>query len=802
MPGVAIKLKKDKEITIAVGKSRFEKKWQTKTLNWGQFLTKLQKPRKTPETYSAFMKLSKAKQDALKDVGGFVGGAVKDGRRSAGNIAWRSLITLDADYASADFWDLAQLAIGYCACAVYTTRKHSPENPRYRLLIPLARFVTPDEYQAVARSVAYDIGIEQFDDTTYEPGRLMYWPSISSDGVYFFDYNDGDCLEPDDYLNRYPDWTDQSLWPESSRAVKARQKLAEKAEDPLSKKGLIGAFCRTYGIAEAIEKFLPGVYTACAVEGRYTYTEGSSSAGAVVYDDKFLYSHHATDPIGGLLVNAFDLVRLHKFGGLDDPARNTPVNKLPSYLAMEELIRSDEATKITIGLEKQKEAEEEFNILEDEDKDSEKWRGRMDINSKGNYLTTANNVILILCHDKKLADKIALDDFAHRAAIKGDLPWRKYTRGGYLDDKDIDCLNNYLEKVYGLKGPQTVKSALSEVLLKNAYHPVRDYLNGLSWDGISRVETLLIDYLGAEDCAYTRAVTRKMLIAAVARVMKPGIKFDTMLVMTGRQGQGKSLLVSRLGKDWSSDSLNTVQGKEAYEQLQGSWLIEVGELSATRRADVNAVKHFLSKQVDRFRAAYGRTVEDYPRQCVFFGSTNTDFFLRDATGNRRFWPVETDDTRRAKNVFNDLIETEVDQIWAEAVELYKAGESLVLPPELEQVALQKQESHMEESEKFGMVQSYLDTLLPDDWDLRDLNGRRAFFIDDGFPDESVGVRQRTKVCTLEIWAELFGGNPKDLNMMISRELRDIMNRMPGWKASKGGLRFGCIYGTQRGYIRE
>lgn len=343
-----LEFKHDERLTIAVGRSRMDKKWKNKEITWSDLVRRLRETRRTSETITEYKKLSKTEQSQIKDVGGFVGGTLKSGRRTVESVASRQLLTLDADFAQPDFWDLVLFTLESPAAAIYSTHKHTADKPRLRLVLPLSRPVSPDEYQAIARRVAADIDIEQFDDTTYQPHRMMFWPSTPVDGEYLFSYNDDAFLDADAYLARYEDWRDQSQWPESSRVHAEIRQSAAKQEDPTTKKGIVGAFCRTYTVPEAIDKFLPGVYEMCASDDRYTYTAGTSAAGAVIYEDgKFLFSHHSTDPCCGKLVNAFDLVRIHKFRDRDDDARpDTPPGRLPSYQAMQELAASDERVKV------------------------------------------------------------------------------------------------------------------------------------------------------------------------------------------------------------------------------------------------------------------------------------------------------------------------------------------------------------------------------------------------------------------------------------------------------------------------
>ncbi len=221
----------------------------------------------------------------------------------------------------------------------------------------------------------------------------------------------------------------------------------------------------------------------------------------------------------------------------------------------------------------------------------------------GGYESTAKNVKLVLENDPGLKGSAAIDDFAHRIVVLRDLPWRPRERSTAWMDSDDSSLRNYLEEIYGIRGKSTIEDALSEVTTRHAFNPLKDYLLGVTWDGIPRLDTVFIDYLGAEDTEFNRAITRKTLAAAVGRALEPGIKFDTVLTLIGKQGQGKSSLVRKLAHGWHSESLVTVQGKDAMEHIQGFWLIELGELAAIRKADFELVKQFISKQEDSFRAA-------------------------------------------------------------------------------------------------------------------------------------------------------------------------------------------------------
>ena len=787
----------DKALDVALGNSRKTKTWKNQTVQWSELLDRLKTTTKTPETVAEYKAMGRNQQSDIKDVGGFVGGYCNNGSRS--DIRFRSILCLDADFADADLWPDWELLYGRAA-AVYSTHKHTPEKPRLRLVVPLSRNVDADEYQAIGRRVAHTLGIDKFDDTSYQPQRLMYWPSTSQDGEYFFQYTDAPLLDPDEVLATYHNWRDVSSWPTSSREADLPKRVTSKQKDPLEKGGIVGAFCRAYfPIDEAIAAFVPA-YQPCDEPNRYTYTEGSTAAGVVIYEDgRFSYSFHGTDPASGQTVNAWDLVRLHLFNDLDVCiGPDTSPTLRPSYKAMVDLATNDKRVTAQIVADRSAEALADFDNVpeEEEPQESENWREKLKVTDKGAIAQTIENAVTILRHDPKLKDCLALNEMEHNIVARRSLPWRKVRGTSQWVDADDAALRYYLERVYGIASKDRIFDAVNVVAQECSFHPVRDYLDGCTWDGVPRVETLLIDYLGAEDNAYTRAVTRKALVAAVARIYRPGCKFDYMLTIRGQQGLGKSALIAKLGGKWFSDSFTTLQGKDAYEQVQGVWIMEVGELAGMRKAEAETIKLYISKQVDRFRPAYGRRLQEFPRQCIFIGTTNETQFLRDTTGNRRFWVVDTPN-KPAKDMWEELTPEMVKQIWAEAAEIYRAGEELFLPRNLEAVAREVQEAYEEENPRAGIIADYLDRLLPPGWEDMDLYARRAFL-----EGTAEGVTPRQTVCILEIWAEALNGNPDKLDRYAIKEIRDIMTGMKDWKRANNQRLTIKPYGRQRYYERS
>lgn len=792
------RLRYDGLVNIATGSSRKSASWKNEEVLWSSFAERLGTVTRTQETLAEYKAMSKPRRDEVKDVGGFVGGTLKGGRRKAEAILQRRLLTLDLDHLTAQDapWETVELVLG-CAAVLYSTHSSTPKAPRLRLVMPLARPVDPDEYTAIARRVAGDIGIDLCDDTTYEPHRLMYWPSASRDAEYCYRVADGPWLDPDEQLSRYHDWRDPSEWPMSSRKQDIIQRLAKKQGDPTEKKNVVGAFCRVYSVEDAIEAFLPEVYVKCG-EDRYTYVGGSTSGGLVIYENgKFAYSHHGTDPISGKLCNAFDLVRLHMFGDLDDDiAPGTPVGRLPSYAAMSDIAINDRDVRQNLAMERMRELSDKWD---DVSEDQTEWLHELSVSAKGTIEATIDNARIVLLHDPELKGNFFYDEFKERPVVCGDLPWEALERriSDCWSDSDDAGLRLHLEKHYGIENTAKIRDAVELAMLSYKRHPVREYLRSLTWDGVLRADTLFIDYLGAADNEYTREVTRKSLIGAVARIMSPGCKHDHTLVLVGPQGCRKSTTLAKLGKQWFSDSLYTVTGKDAYEQLQGYWIIEMGEMAATKKAELEQLKQFMSKQTDSYRAAYARRTQEHPRQCAFFGTTNDDEFLRDSTGGRRFWPVTV--TAIGRERADVLTEEVIDQIWAESVVRYDAGEVWYLSERVEALARQVQEAHMEMNGKQGLIEKFLETPLPKNWETMDLD-KRMLFWGGGFGETEKGTEERSRVCAIEIWQELFRGDPKAFTPLQAREINSMLRRVPGWKSRSS---MNCsIYGRQRGFVKE
>lgn len=776
------------ELDISFGKHRADTNWKPEYLTWDEFVDKLRKVRRTKETMAQYDKMHNVGRGKVKDGPAFVGGFIRGGRRKKENTETRSLITLDADFADEDFMFAVDLVLGGTAYAIYSTHSHRPDKPKYRLIIPSDRAMSPDEYAAVSRKIAEQVGMEYFDKTTFDVHRLMYLPSCSKDAEPVFIENEGVPVHVDGVLAEYENWLDVMAWPRHPAETKAIQSAAKKAQDPREKFGTIGLFCRAFTIEEGIETFLSDIYSLGSMPNRYTYAHGTSANGLEVYPDQDLaYSHQDSDPVAdGRTYNLFDLVRVHKFGGLDEQVKEfTPDAKKPSHMAMEQWASQRPEVKKLAMAEKQAEFSEFADSFDDEDPEDDEWETKLEVHHKTSEpLPTAGNVELFLTHGI-WHNVLAYDAFGNTEVIRKQLPWRDLERPGRsyepwlaADDKR---LQHWFAKVHGINSAKTIQNAFTEVVHRNTFHPIKTYVESTIWDGVERAERIFHTYLGAADTHYVRQATRKMLLAAVTRLFHPGCKFDQMLVLVGPQGAGKSSLLAKLGREWFSDSLRTFENKEAGEHLQSGWIFEIGELSAMKKSEVEEVKAFLSKTEDRYRVAYDRQVSEFPRKCVFFGTTNTREFLRDTSGNRRFWPVEVMPERAEKSHWEHLNDGEVSQIWAEVLTWFKAGESLELDHKAREAAEQQQAAHMESDPREGLIQEWLEEEETDEL------------------DRPTG-QLRERVCAAQIWRECFGNYKGKIRPWEAKEICDILRQIPGWVERKGKARVPG-YGVQRVFER-
>ncbi len=784
---------------ICYGNNRQSKKWTNVYITWEDFLERISNTVRTSETVEQYINLPKGKRDNIKDIGGFVAGHLKEAQRLKNNVMCRSMITLDMDEATPEFLEKGVHNYKF-TWAVYSTHKHKPDAPRLRFIIPLSRDLTPEEYAAVSRMLAKEIGMEMMDKSTFEVNRMMYWPSTSINGEYVFLHNEGELLNPDEILKKYDDWHNVSTWPMHPDEIKVLKNHGKKKADPLELDGVVGAFCRSYTMTETIQKFLSDVYAPTGNEDRYDYIPADSSAGVVIFEDKFLYSHHATDPASNKELNAFEAVMYHKFSDLDEKAQ---------FKAMCKFAKEDERVRIELANQKIEQAKKEFENdgsapvidITDSSEEDDSWKGKLTFNKMSEVENTLQNIILILENDP-LFNFFAHNDLARMTQLIKKAPWKRPTTSKFWVDHDMSQLCYLLEKFYGKFTDNNVLKAFDKVSVDRHFHPIRDYLNNLpEWDGECRVENLFIKYMNAEDTEYIRTVTRKSFVAMVARMLNPGVKFDAIPVLDGAQGIGKSTIIRDLiGEDYYSDSLSLtdMSDKTGAEKLQGFWCVEIGELAGMKKADIEKVKAFITSQIDNYRPSYGRTVESHPRQAVIIATVNGENgYLRDVTGNRRFWIIKLGQTeKKRKWKFDQHFK---DQFWAEAKHYYDQGEKLYLENDMQIEAENEQRKAMEQDPRLGLVNNYLNVLLPTNWDKMSPYERRNFLQGDELSPK--GTVKRMTVSRMEIYSECFGNDSSKMTTKDSFEISSMLMQLPEWIDSKRQKRI-PNYGKQRIFVRS
>jgi putative DNA primase/helicase len=717
---------------ISVGTSVNCTKWENITTTWEEFTKRFEIPVKTQETVEAYHKMIKVQKDRIKDIGGYVGGYLNKGSRKINHVRDRTLISLDLDSPVMGIIP----HIKYRGL-LHTTHSHTIEEPRYRIIIPLKEKLSSEEYTFIARYIAKEIGVfdEYADKTTYQANRLMFWPSCPSDGEYIVKTFKGVEVDGRAILDKNPNWVKEVFSEIPQKDMESIGKLIKKKQmDPTQKKGVIGAFCKAYPIIDCIENFLSDKYLETDVPDRYTWSEGSTHGGVLIFEGLYTYSFHDTDPTSMRLCNAYDLVRLTKFKGDEKTALTfcAAQDGVGAFLAEEEF-------------------GEEFEV----------WQKQLEYTKNGDAKATMSNLELILANTYDLS----FNDFKKQPMLNG-LPYK---------NKDDSKIMSFVESKYGIYNESKIKRAVEVVSTNNTFHPIRDYLDKLVWDGVPRIDNLLIDYFHANDNPFTKESIRLTLLAGVMRIYEPGCEAQHILILRGKTGIGKSSFFRNLcpKPEYFSDSLtlyDTRDSKTGGEHLLGNWIIELPEMAGMKKGDVESIKSFITRQVDKFRPAFGRVLEDYPRECLFFGSTN-DAYLQDLTGNRRYWTI------MCEGRFQDTLNR--DQIWAEAKHLYEQisvksiqekQRLLQLSPEALKISLMNENENLETDDRTNFILQFIERKIPENWYDKTTYDRIQYLTDELSPVEGKGLVNRSWITTSEIWCELYQNRKSDLKRSASNEI--------------------------------
>ena len=416
----------------------------------------------------------------------------------------------------------------------------------------------------------------------------------------------------------------------------------------------------------------------------------------------------------------------------------------------------------------------------------EEWKSKLALTRSKSIAPKLNNLMVIMLNDPLLSGLIRLNEFAQRLEFAKGPPWDNGGLSGVNDD-DVMKLRVYLAEVYDVEfSKDNLYNMIVKIASDEKYHPIKQMIEGVKWDGTPRAEQIFIDYMGAEDNAYTRAVAKTWLTGAVRRIYQPGCKFELVPVLQGKQGRGKSTLAKALGGEWFTDGLKDMKSKDARDFLRGAWIIELSELSAMRKTEIEEIKQFISTTVDRYRPAYGRLTLEFPRTAVFIATTNDNGYLKDLTGSRRFAPILIDEANRSKDVFN-IDPATIQQVWAEAYVWHKKHQRLYLSKEIEKIADEYREQAQDESPMKAMILEYLNVKLPTNWDEYSTMRRRDYIANVmGNSQTNGGQILRDRITTREVLSELF---KRDYNDELRgdgevKKIAMILNNLDGWKQAR------------------
>lgn len=768
--------------TVTTAPKRESLHWSEETVTWGDLRTWMRTPAKVKACGSYVMGTFNLSDEQHKNAQGDPYLCRNKRHRTKRAARDRSALTLDVDHAEQGF--LAQLVdtLGLAAL-VHTTYSHTAEQPRYRIILPLDRLVTPEEYAYAANVMMDQLGAAQFDQGSNQAERYMFRPAHSPDQPYDWREITGPVARVDDLLSQW----DPDL---SSLPV---PRVGKNKRDPFEIEGPVGAFNRAYDDWDKLIQEYELPYENCGAD-RYKLVGATAAAGMGPAGPGFVYSHHANDPAYGVMCSAFDLTRLHLHGELDEGVKaGTPINRMPSYKAMLETATKDvNVVRILVGAD----FEQDLQDIADNDGSTmttTAWKTDLALDSRTGVMQDVIRNWDLITKNDPVFQGLYFNELSMAIETDRDLPWRKLEQGQEtFGNRDRSALYLYLERVYQVRAARGyIDDLINEVACKRWVNPARDYLTGLKWDGVPRVERALP---GAADTPFNRLVARKVLTAAAARMLDPGCKWDHMLILQGDEGLGKTHWIERMAKGWDA-ALGKIGDKDTLLLLQRSWIVISDEGHSLKKADFDAQKEFLTRTADVFRMPFERETQAHPRHCVIWGSINDDVFLQRQQGNRRFLIVKCE----RKVDFDALTDDYIDQVWAEAVHLYRAGEKLYLIGDESELAADARESFTEEDSLAGLIQHYVETKVPKDWAHRSTESRTLWLMNSADDLGEPGTEPITEVCSVQLWVEALGRRRGEARRVDLLEINRALKSLPGWELI--GDKWVPQYGTQKVYRR-
>jgi predicted P-loop ATPase len=772
----------DPSYPAAFGSGKNTAHWKPATVTWSEIIGWMQDPKDSKDVggyvFADLVSRRKIHASTGKECSG---GYHRDNK----SIETRSaLIVLDVDAADPGFEVVVEMLLAGHAYVLHTTYSSTPDDPRYRLIVQADREMTVVEYGQAAESLAQRLPGATVDRRSFAAAQFMYFPAEQRPGWFEYWVGAGEPLEVDDLLATL-EFVDAEDVPAPGRNKR----------NPFEIDGPVGAFNRVYADWDLLFETFDLPYES-VTEGRWRLKGSSHDGGLTLFSDGLVQSFHANDPAFGTQ-NAFDLVRLHRYLELDEAAKpGTPVNRLPSHLAMVDEAMADEGVVRELFNDAAAAFADSPDAGDSDDPDDDSWKLNLNWNRQGKLSgAELHNWDILRRHDP-IFRRLRYNDMTSTVEwLPGELPWREVLEEVEVTDEDRTEFHDYLIRTYRFDSiPRELFDRRVDAKARaNSYYPVRDYLDGLMWDGVPRLEECLP---GVTPTDYTRWVARKCLVAAVARVYEPGCFWDHTLVLYGDEGVGKSKWISRMSSGWSANLPSKIDGADAMMVMQRSWIVVSDEGHAMKRSDFEALKDFLTRTEDTFRRPYARQPLTFKRRAVVWSTTNDETFLRNEVGNRRFLVVRCEGSVD----FDVMDQHYVDQVWAEAVDIYRSGaEDLFVSREQgEQAALER--SHFTEEDVLaGVVVEYLGRLVPDNWDWMDRHERVRWMADREF--NPPGTEPITRVCSAELFEIAFGRRLGDDKPGEIPRLTNIMKRLDDWAAEGVSINSGG-YGPQLMFVRK
>ena len=718
------------------------------------------------------------------------------------------ILALDVDHPNATLLEDIKARYPDLKVFAYTTFRSREGSPRYRIIIPLSRPVTKDEYEKLCEVFTEKLDCE-FDKQCFNFRQKLQFPRVLKGIEYHFcEWGHSACAvdsrrsasavnfasdssAPDNVLPRHENFALDKPERDKGCSVTLARHENFALDKPERDKGcsVTLPYCEVHPITEIMES-LSDIYEPTDTKNRYKLIGSDSTPGVIIDPDKNIAtSFHANDPAQGTH-NSFDLYRIHRFGALDkDVPEGTKKKDLPSFKAMMDYVKRDGTVPVH-SISRSSLSDAKLLCRGTKVSDAEELGAkltpealRLQVNRHGEPKNSTANAVTIVLEDPELSG-IKYDSFKQQFIATSSLPWEEKgtLHPRVFTEYDRKALIGYISSTYNIETGNTIDNALARLTFCRSVDPLQEYFKGLTWDGESRVEGLLTKYLGCEDSEYTRAVMRTTLISGVKRVFEPGCKIDMVLVLIGKQGCGKSTFVSRLAKGYFTDTIRCqdIATKTAAEKLRGVFIAEISEMAGFSKTEVEMVKSFFSCQNDNYREPYARIVTEHPRKSIIIGTSNRiSGLLIDETGNRRFLPVFTG--KESESHPWDMTDEDIDQIWAEAYMLYKNGESHKMPAHLVDEVLKMQNEAVVEDIRMPLVSDYLDILLPENWYDLSIEDRRDYINHTGkyVGEPYEGTLRRDYICAAEIGMEFFNMKKIELSIRFSKEIA-LMLRKLGW----------------------